>query len=136
MAALPHAEYAFEPGTHTAASNIESAVLALALSRVARQPYAEYLQHNILAPLGMAHSGFSKDGGSFTPVLQTTIGDVARLASFLMLGGPESVLSRNELEENYRRVWVGNSVAVPNPSEWSGIGYHGEKHLAERLCLP
>src|SRR5215475_4435664 len=103
MAALPHAEYAFEPGTHTAASNIESAVLALALSRGARQPYAEYLQHNILAPLGMVHSGFSKDGGSFTPVLQTTIGDVARLASFLMLGGPESVLSRKELEENYRR---------------------------------
>ena len=126
MAALPHAEYAFEPGTHTAASNIENAVLALALSRVAGHPYAEYVQHNILAPLGMAHSGFSKDGGSFIPVLQTTIGDVARLASFLMLGGPESVLSRNELEENYRRVWVGNSVAVPNPSEWSGIGYHGE----------
>ena len=126
MTALPHAEYAFEPGTHTAASNIENAVLALALSRVARHPYAEYVQHNILAPLGMAHSGFSKDGGSFIPVLQTTIGDVARLASFLMLGGPESVLSRNELEENYRRVWVGNSVAVPNPSEWSGIGYHGE----------
>jgi CubicO group peptidase (beta-lactamase class C family)/pimeloyl-ACP methyl ester carboxylesterase len=126
LSALPRAGYAFEPGTHIAASNVESAVLALALSRVARQPYAEYLQHHILAPLGMEHSGFSKDGGSFTPVLQTTIGDVARLASFLMLGGPESVLSRNELEENYRRVWVGNSVAVPNPSEWSGIGYHGE----------
>src|SRR5262249_30250186 len=26
----------------------------------------------------------------------------------------------------YRRTWVGNSVAVVNPSEWFGIGYDGE----------
>jgi CubicO group peptidase (beta-lactamase class C family)/pimeloyl-ACP methyl ester carboxylesterase len=126
MAALPNARYAFEPGTHTAASNIEDAVLALALSRAASQSYDEYVQQKILAPLGMSQSRFSRGGPGLNPVLQTTIGDVARFASFLMLAGPESVLSRNELEKNYRRVWVGNSVAVPNPSEWYGIGYHGE----------
>ena len=126
MTALPNAQYAFEPGTHAAASYIEDAVLALALSRAARQPYAEYVQEKILAPLGMSHSRFSMGGGGLNPVLQTTIADLARFASFLMLGGPEGVLSRNELEENYRRVWVGNSVAVPNPSEWFGIGYDGE----------
>jgi pimeloyl-ACP methyl ester carboxylesterase len=126
MTALPNAQYAFEPGTHAAASNIEDAVLALALSRAARLPYAEYVREKILAPLGMSHSTFSMGGGGLNPVLQTTITDLARFASFLMLGGPEGVLSRNELEENYRRVWVGNSVAVPNPSEWFGIGYEGE----------
>jgi len=125
-AALPNAQYAFEPGTHAAASYAEDAVLALALSRAANQPYDEYLQEKILLPLGMSQSRISKGGRGLNPVLQTTIGDFARFASFLMLGGPETVLSRKELEENYRRVWVGNSVAVPNPSEWFGIGYHGE----------
>src|SRR5215471_9792092 len=126
LAALPSAHYAFEPGTHAAAASIEDAVLALALSRAANQPYDEYVKEKILSPLGMSQSRFSRDERGLNPVLQTTIGDVARFASFLMLGGPESVLSRNELEENYRRVWVGNSVAVPNPSEWFGIGYDGE----------
>jgi CubicO group peptidase (beta-lactamase class C family) len=126
MTVLPNAHYAFEPGTHATASDIEDAVLALALSRAARQPYAEYVQEKVLAPLGMSHSRFSMGGGGLHPALQTTIADMARFASFLMLGGPEGVLSRKELEENYRRVWVGNSVAVPNPSEWFGIGYDGE----------
>ena len=125
LATLPNAQYAFEPGTHAAFSDIDDALLALALSRAANRPYDEYVREKILAPLGMTHSRFSAAGGP-DPVLQTTLGDVARLASFLMLGGPESVLSRKELEENYRRVWVGNSVAVPNPSEWFGIGYDGE----------
>jgi uncharacterized protein len=74
----------------------------------------------------MSQSHLSRGGQGLSPVLETTIGDVARFASFLMLGGPETVLSRNQLEENYRRVWVGNSVAVTNPSEWFGIGYDGE----------
>ena len=126
LAALPQARYAFEPGTHTAFSPLEDAVLALALSRAVNQPYDAWLQQRILAPLGMSHTTFSKDGGDWNPALVTTIADVARLASFLMLGGPENVLSRSELEENYRRVWMGNSVAVTNPSEWFGIGYHGE----------
>jgi CubicO group peptidase (beta-lactamase class C family)/pimeloyl-ACP methyl ester carboxylesterase len=126
IAALPSAQYAFEPGTHAAASYIEDAVLALALGRAASRPYAEYVQAKILAPLGMSQSRFPSGGRGVHPVLQTTMGDLSRFASFLMLGGPESVLSRNELEENYRRVWVGNSVAVPNPGEWFGIGYHGE----------
>jgi CubicO group peptidase (beta-lactamase class C family)/pimeloyl-ACP methyl ester carboxylesterase len=126
LTALPTAQYAFEPGTHAAASPIEDAVLALALSRAAGRPYDEYVKERMLAPLGMSQSHFSTDSRGVNPVVQTTIGDVARFASFLMLGGPESVLTRNELEENYRRVWVGNSVALPNPSEWFGIGYDGE----------
>ncbi len=126
IAALPRAEFAFEPGTHADASDLEGPVLALALSRAAREQYAEYLTRRILAPLGMSHTTFSVDGGGFSPILQSTVGDIARFAAFLMLGGPETVLSRSDLEENYRRMWVGNSIAVVNPSEWFGIGYHGE----------
>jgi CubicO group peptidase (beta-lactamase class C family)/pimeloyl-ACP methyl ester carboxylesterase len=126
IAALPRAESAFEPGTHASLSKVNDALLALALSRAAGQPYGEYLTQKILTPLGMSHSKFLAEGGGFSPLVQTTIGDVARFGSFLMLAGPETVLSRSDLEENYRRVWVGNSIAVVNPSEWFGIGYDGE----------
>lgn len=126
IAALPQAHYAFEPGTHAAASDLGSAVLTLALARAAGQPFAAYLAEKILSPLQMSHTRVSSFSAGGSPVIETTIGDVARLASFLMLGGPETVLTRSELEENYRRVWVGNSVAVVNPSEWFGIGYEGE----------
>ena len=68
-------------------------------------------------------------------MLHTTIGDVARLASFLMLGGPESVLSRI----NWKRItgeygWA-ELCAVQNPSEWSGIGYHGETWTSNHYYL-
>src|SRR5262249_2174026 len=78
IAALANAHYAFEPGTHAAASLIEDAVLALALSRAANQRYDGYVQEKILAPLGMSHSRLSTDGRRLNPVLLTTIGDVAR----------------------------------------------------------
>ena len=133
-AALPRAEFEFEPGTHAAVSNGDDAILALALSRAAGRSYPEYLKEKVLAPLGMSLSDFStadRDlGAGFHPVIHTTIGDLARFASFLMLGGPDRVLARELLEENYRRVWVGNSVAVPNPGEWFGVGYHGENWTA------
>jgi len=131
VAALPHTSFDFEPGTHGAFSNIADSILALALSRAVHQPYAEYLKQRILLPLGMTHTGFPT-GGAESPglgyrlVLYSTIGDLARFASFAMLGGPEEVLSRKVLEENYRRLWVANSIAVPNPNEGFGIGFHGE----------
>ncbi|HXS98314.1 MAG TPA: serine hydrolase [Candidatus Limnocylindrales bacterium] len=126
LAALPRTKYAFEPGTHAAVSDLDNAVLALALTRAAGQPYGEYVARHILSPLAMSQSRILVGGAGVAPAMQTTIGDLAHFASFLMLGGPESVLSRSELEENYRRVWTGNSVAVVNPSEWFGIGYEGE----------
>jgi CubicO group peptidase (beta-lactamase class C family)/alpha-beta hydrolase superfamily lysophospholipase len=130
IAALPRISYEFEPGTHAALSAIDDAILALALSRAAHQPYAEYVKQKILLPLGMAHTDFPAGGGDGGagpgPALYTTIGDLARFARFAMLGGPEGVLSRRELEENYRRLWVANSIAVSNPNEGYGIGFHGE----------
>ena len=128
---MPHTSYEFEPGTHAALSNIDDSILALALSRAAHQRYSEYLKQRILLPLGMTHTDFSASGAEDSglghrPVLYATIGDLARFASFMMLGGPEGVLSRKGLEENYRRLWVANSIAVPNPNEGFGIGFHGE----------
>ncbi len=52
-----------------------------------------------------------------------------------MLGGPEGVLSRRELEENYRRLWISNSIAVPNPNEGYGIGFHGETWTSNHYYL-
>jgi CubicO group peptidase (beta-lactamase class C family)/pimeloyl-ACP methyl ester carboxylesterase len=131
IAALPRTHYEFEPGTHAAASNIDDSILALALSRAAHQSYREYLKQRILLPLGMAHTDFSAPLNETSnagpgPALYTTVGDLARFASFMMLGGPDGVLSRKELEENYRRLWVSNSIAIPNPNEGFGIGFHGE----------
>jgi CubicO group peptidase (beta-lactamase class C family) len=131
IAALPHTGYEFEPGTHAALSNIDDSILALALSRAAHQRYSEYLKQRILLPLGMTHTDFSPSGAEHSglghrPVLYATIGDLARFASFMMLGGPDGVLSRKDREENYRRLYVTNSVAVPNPNEGFGIGFEGE----------
>ncbi|MBZ5623628.1 MAG: serine hydrolase [Acidobacteriia bacterium] len=140
IAALAHTSYEFEPGTHAALSNIDDSILALALSRAAHQPYAQYLKEKILLPLGMTHTDFSAGGArdpglGHRPALYTTIGDLARYASFAMLGGPEGVLSRRDLEENYRRLWVANSIAVPNPNEGFGIGFHGETWTSNHYYL-
>src|SRR6185437_5304921 len=43
LAALPRTQYAFEPGTHAAVSDLDNAALALALARAAGQPYGEYV---------------------------------------------------------------------------------------------
>jgi CubicO group peptidase (beta-lactamase class C family)/alpha-beta hydrolase superfamily lysophospholipase len=123
-AALAHTSYEFEPGTHAALSNIDESILASALSRAAHQSYAEYVKQKILSPLGMSHTDFAP--GGYRPAAYTTIGDLARFASFAMLGGPDSVLSRRELEENYGRLYVTNSIAIPNPNEGFGIGFDGE----------
>jgi hypothetical protein len=131
IAALPHTPYAFEPGTHAAVSNIDDSILALALSQAAHQQYNDYLKKRIFLRLGMTHTAFSTSGVGnselgYRPAVCTTIGDLAQFASFMMLGGPDGVLLRRDLEENYRRLWTANSIAVNNPNEGFGIGFHGE----------
>jgi CubicO group peptidase (beta-lactamase class C family) len=58
ISALPHTKYLYEPGTRFSYSNIGYAILGAALSRAAGQPYVEYVQQKIFAPLGMTHSAF------------------------------------------------------------------------------
>jgi CubicO group peptidase (beta-lactamase class C family) len=58
IAALPHANYLYEPGTQFSYSNLGYAVLGAALGRAAGQPYVDYVKQHILAPLGMTHTSF------------------------------------------------------------------------------
>jgi len=135
IAALPYATYSFEPGTHAEASRLNDGLLALALSRAAHQTYADYVVARILRPLGMTHSTLLDAGpGMVSPVLVTTLGDLARLAHLALLAGPDSVLAARDIQENYRRSWVVNSVAVPNPSEGFGVGFEGETWTSNRLA--
>lgn len=58
LAALPATAFASEPGTRFAYSNLGYAILALALSRAAREPYPDYLRRHLFLPLGMTDTSF------------------------------------------------------------------------------
>jgi len=53
--------FIYEPGTRYSYSNIGYAILGLALSRAAGEPYVEYIHKHILKPLGMSQTAFSLD---------------------------------------------------------------------------
>jgi CubicO group peptidase (beta-lactamase class C family) len=61
LATIPLTSYIHEPGTRYSYSNIGYAILGLALSRAAGEPYVEYVQNRILKPLGMMQTAFSLD---------------------------------------------------------------------------
>ncbi|HEV2688317.1 MAG TPA: serine hydrolase [Bryobacteraceae bacterium] len=135
IAALPHVRYTHEPGIGISGSNVDDAILAAAVSRAAEQSYVEYVRQRILAPLGMTHTDFeaaANAGLGYTVTLHTTVADLAKFAQFAMMGGPETVLPKKDLESNYRRMWLVNSVSVPNPTEGAGIGYEGETWTSNR----
>lgn len=48
----------FPPGTTPAYSNYGAALAGYILERVSGEPFADYITHHILAPLGMTHSTF------------------------------------------------------------------------------
>lgn len=58
IAALPHTQYVYEPGTRRLYSNISYSILAAALGRAAGRSYIEYVETEILTPLGMNSTGF------------------------------------------------------------------------------
>jgi CubicO group peptidase (beta-lactamase class C family) len=61
IAALPKLSYEEEPGTHFLYSNIGYAILGVALSRAAGEPYTKYVREHIFVPLGMANTTFDPD---------------------------------------------------------------------------
>ncbi len=158
LSALPHTRYIAEPGTQFSYSNIGYAILGAALSRVAGQPYTEYIDEHILQPLGMTHSvwewnddvlprlarGYEvrgPNGGvdSVTPAreqetgrgykvpngaLYSTVGDLARFASFLMGQGPESVLKAASLE-HFQQQFVPSNADL---TSGYGIGFQVNRH--------
>ncbi len=58
LSGLKDVEQTFPLLTEWKYSNLGYMLLGYALSRIAGQPYDEYVQENILKPLGMNHSGF------------------------------------------------------------------------------
>lgn len=126
-----------EPGTAYRYSNFGYALLGLALSQRAGERYEAYIARHILQPLGMVASGFHSLADSLlatgydwadgaidarTPALEhrgrgykvpngalySTLGDLARFVAFEMKGGPDSVLPRETLDSNYRRIVYAN----------------------------
>ena len=89
LAALPHAKYAAEPGTNFIYSGLGYAVLGLALSRAAGQPYSEYMKRNIFDPLGMPHTAFE-----VTPEIQSYLAVGYQMKD----GQPNSQNSSEELK--------------------------------------
>jgi CubicO group peptidase (beta-lactamase class C family) len=51
----------YKPGEHYEYSNWNYALLGELIRRVSGQPYIDYVQQNIFAPLDMAHAGFGED---------------------------------------------------------------------------
>lgn len=138
LAALPHTRFVAPPGEKQLYSNVATAVLGAALSRVAGEPYISYVEKRIFAPLGMKHTSFEPTA-SIKPLLTrgyavsgerldkvdtslperehqgrgykvpggavyTTVVDLARLLSFELGHGPDSVLKKKTLEENYKHI--------------------------------
>lgn len=58
IAALPHTQCVYEPGTRRLYSNVSYSILAAALERAAGRSYIEYVQQEILDPLGMNSTSF------------------------------------------------------------------------------
>lgn len=61
LAALPHTLFISPPGTEFSYSNIGYAILGVALSRAAGQPYVAWERAHVLEPLGMQHTRFQVD---------------------------------------------------------------------------
>jgi CubicO group peptidase (beta-lactamase class C family) len=55
---LPRVTYAHEPGTKYLYCNIGYALLGVAIGRAAGQPFTEYVQQQILVPLGMTNTAW------------------------------------------------------------------------------
>lgn len=59
---LADTRYLYEPGTHHNYSNTSYAILGATLGRAAGEPYVDYVQKQIIEPLGMTHTSFEPNG--------------------------------------------------------------------------
>jgi CubicO group peptidase (beta-lactamase class C family)/dienelactone hydrolase len=137
-----------EPGTAYRYSNFGYALLGLALSRAAGESYESYVERRILRPLRMTHTGFRAPSNSRLAVgydaslgtpddrvptrehsgrgykvpngaLYSTVADLARFIAFETGGGPDSVLPRASLDDNYTRL----SYVNRRLTDASGLGF-------------
>jgi len=158
LEALPHLEFDYEPGTRREYSNVGYSILGLALGRAAGRPFTEYVQSEILKPLGMQDSFFSVtpkiesriargyflgDPNSASSIVQnserdfglpaggllSTLGDLAKLMCFQLGSGPETVLAPETLESSFRGI-------VPSDGDLrygDGVGFAAVRNADSRL---
>jgi CubicO group peptidase (beta-lactamase class C family) len=65
---LPDTKYLYEPGTYHNYSNTSYAILGAALGRAAGVSYVNYVQKQIIEPLGMTHTAFEPNN-QISPLL-------------------------------------------------------------------
>jgi CubicO group peptidase (beta-lactamase class C family) len=158
LAALPYLKYDCEPGTKSEYSNIGYAILGLALSRAANEPYVGYVESHILEPLGMHDTTFAvtsrivsrlvtgyflgdpnslparvdnSDRDLLLPAggLLSTLEDLSKLMRFQLGGGPNEVLAQNTLNDSFRAV-------VPSDGDLRyghGVGFAAVRNVDSRL---
>jgi CubicO group peptidase (beta-lactamase class C family) len=102
---LPLTGFVHPPGTRYFYSNIGYAVLGLALSRAAKEPYLDYVPAHLLAPLGMRDSGFVLDAAH----------EARRARGWLIENGTA------DAEEPERQQRDGGGWRVPNGAMYSTL---------------
>jgi len=148
----------YQPGTHTKYSNASIAVAGYVLEQRRGEPYAKYLKHAVLEPMGMATSAFelephlapdlakafmwTYDGRTFTaPAFQLGIGpagslytsvtDLGKFLGVLFAGGRGAngpVLEPETLEQMWQP-----QFAAPGETTGFGIGFRLSKFEGRRL---
>lgn len=158
ISALGHLSYAYEPGTRRKYSNWGYAILGVALGRAAHRPFPEYVQAEILAPLGMSDTTFALMPGAADRVVRgyvpgrteasgiraensiqdfslpaggllSTLDDLAKLMRFQLGSGPDTVISRDTLRASYQMV-------VPSDADLrygDGVGFAAVRNADGQL---
>jgi len=146
---LNSTELIYAPGTHTKYSNAAIATVGYVLERISGQPFADYLKHAVLEPMGLNHSSFEPtaeiekslangymwtiDGRTFpAPTFQlgispagcmyTTTNDLAQFVKIMLNGGSGpggQVIKPSTLEE----MWT-PQLTSPGQKGGFGIGFH------------
>lgn len=105
LAALPKTTYAHETGTKYLYSNIGYATLGIALGRAAGRPFTEYVEQEILQPLGMTQTAWEPNA---------TIRPLIPRAYTRNDGKPDWRQAEREID--------GRGYRVPNGALWSTVG--------------
>lgn len=146
---LNRTKLVYEPGTYTKYSNAGVAVVGYVLQKHSEEPFATYLQHAVLDPMGLENSAFvpkpaleerlakaymwSYDGKQFAAptfelgmapagCMYSTVSDLGRFLSTLFNGGqgPHGQILK---PETLQQMWT-PQFAKPGQTTGFGIGFH------------
>ncbi len=148
IASLNQTKLVYPPGTRTKYSNAGVAVVGYVLEKHSRQPFATYLQHAVLDPMGLEDSAFgpkpallqklakaymwSYDGKEFAAptfelgmapagCMYSTVTDLGRFLSVLFHGG-QGPHGRILKPETLQAMWT-PQFAKPGETAGFGIGF-------------